>query len=190
LVDIDGDMQQETLAAELVINPTVKALVKAALALDAKEKELTEQLDELSGQAGRAGGESWGEAMSLIEALEAAPDPRDARLRLRLLLRQHVAEIWILVVPRSKTRRVAAVQVFFESGACRHYLIASQDAGYCRQGGWWACALDDAVKLGPRDLRQRVDAHKLETLLAGVNLEKLLADVQKQPTLKRGGGKL
>jgi DNA invertase Pin-like site-specific DNA recombinase len=161
--------QQETIAAELLIQKDIKALVKAAAALDAKEKELTEKLDEAKREAAHPAGECWGEAMSLIDALDAAPDPKDARLKLRMLLRQLVKEVWILVVPLTPTRRVAAAQVFFESGATRHYLIFCQGAGRGRKGGWWCRSLADVADPAELDLRRRGDAEALEEVLAEVD---------------------
>jgi hypothetical protein len=162
--------QQETIADELLTRKDARTLAKVADRLDAKEKELTEQLDLLRRKAGHSDGESWGEAMSLIDALDAAPDPKDARLKLRMLLRELVAEVWILVVPLTPTRRVAAVQVLFGSGARRDYLIYCQGAGRGRQGGWWARSLAETVKQGDLDLRKRDDAKKLEEVLATVKV--------------------
>jgi hypothetical protein len=89
---------------------------------------------------------------------------------------------------------LAAVQIWF-AGAERHrdYLVFHKatraNKSSCTESSWLACSLDDVVKLGPRDLRQQADAQKVEALLAGVGLEWLLAQMQKQPTLKRGGRK-
>ena len=44
--------------------------------------------------------EAWGQMSTLMDALDAAPDPVDARLRLRAGLRRVVSEIRLLVVPR------------------------------------------------------------------------------------------
>jgi DNA invertase Pin-like site-specific DNA recombinase len=165
--------QQERIAAEMMDNPSVKALVKAATALDAKEKELTEHLDELRRKAGRSDGEAWGEAMSLIDTLEAAPDPKEARLKLRFLLRETVADIWILVVPLTPTRRIAAVQVFFQTNARRDYLIFCQGAGHYRKGRSWAGSLADVAALGPMDLRKQEHARDLEQALAALDLNSL-----------------
>jgi hypothetical protein len=104
--------------------------------------------------------------MALVDAVQPAHEPgkKEARLKLRQLLRQLVNDIWILVAPLSKTRRVAAVQVFFESGARRDYLIFTQDAGNGRQAGAWVDSVDpeEAADL---DLRQREDAAAYEKRL-------------------------
>jgi hypothetical protein len=165
--------QQETIEAELLTRKDAKTLAKVADRLDAKEKELTEKLDELRRKAGHSDGESWGEAMSLIDALDAAPDPKDARLKLRMLLRQLVKDIWILVVPLTPTRRVAAVQVWFESGIHRDYLIHCQGAGFGRKGGWWARSLATVADPQDLDLRRREDAEALAEVLAEMDLADL-----------------
>jgi DNA invertase Pin-like site-specific DNA recombinase len=158
--------QQEAVSTELLLRKDAKTLAKVLDRLDAQEKELQEQLDLLRQKAAHPAGEQWGEAMSLIDALDLAPDKKEARLKLRGLLRQLVASIWILVVPLSPSRRVAAVQVFFESGARRDYLIHCQAAGHCRKGGWSVRSLADVVKLGPLDLRRREDASRLAAAFA------------------------
>jgi hypothetical protein len=164
--------QQDAIATELaMLGGESKTLAKAAALLDTREKELTEQLDQARAKSAHPAGECWGEAMSLIDALEAAPDPREARLKLRALLRQLVNEIWILVVPVSKAKRLAAVQVFFESGARRDYLIHSQDAGYCRKGGWTARSLPPEVTANLQlDLRRKNHAERLEKVLMKMEL--------------------
>jgi DNA invertase Pin-like site-specific DNA recombinase len=180
--------QNENIATEMIVNPKLKALVKAAEALDAKEKQLTEKLDDLRRQAGHSNGESWGEAMSLVDALEAAPDPKEARLKLRMLLRQHVTEIRILVVPKSPTRRLAWVQVFFASGVRRDYLIYCQAAGNHRPASVKVESKPDLT--APLDLRRRGDALKLKARLAAVTVETLAPTMRDLPALKEGGAEL
>ena len=99
--------------------------------------------------------EAWGEAKTLLAALDEAPDPTDARLRLRAVLRRVVESIHLLVVPRGRDR-LAAVQVTFtgcppvsdevpvdplEGGRYRRYLIVHRPAksnGKARVEGGWA----------------------------------------------------
>jgi hypothetical protein len=126
-----------------------------------------------------------------MEALGQAPDPEDARLRLRAALRRITEVAMLLIVPRGHAR-LCAVQFHFRGGAQRSYLLyycpAAKRFGKPTPAEWLACSLDDAAQLGPLDLRKRADAHKLEALLAGVGLEGLLAAMQPQPTLKKGKG--
>jgi DNA invertase Pin-like site-specific DNA recombinase len=164
--------QQEAVGLEL-LKGDVAVLAKAARALDAREKELKDQLNAAQQRAAHPAGEQWGEAMSLIDVLDTAPDPQDARLKLRALLGRRVDEIWLLVVPRSETRRLCAVEVFFAGGARRDYLILQQSAGNRRPGGWWARALADVADPGDLDLRRRDDAAALEKVLLAEDLERL-----------------
>jgi DNA invertase Pin-like site-specific DNA recombinase len=164
--------EQEKLAADL-LKGWSKALSKASRALDEREKELREQLAAAEAEAGNPAGECWGEAMSLIDALDTDPEPPARRVKLRSLLRQLVEEIWILVVPLSAMRRCAAVQVFFESGVCRHYLIFCQSGGRGREAFWQAWSLADVVQAGDLDLRKRQDAAALEKELLARDLVKL-----------------
>jgi DNA invertase Pin-like site-specific DNA recombinase len=168
-------LRQEKLAAELEAEVST-ALVKASRALDAREKELRERLAAAERQAAFPAGESWGEAMSVMDALDQAPDVGEARHKLQTLLRVLVKEIWLLVVPLSETRRVAVVQVFFQSGAVRHYLVFVQAAGYCRKGGWWSRSLAEVAGLAGEglDLRQRDHVRQLDKALAKVDLAAVL----------------
>lgn len=72
---------------------------------------------------------AWGEYRSLVDVLDRATDPTDARYRLRAALRRIVSGIWLLVVPRGRTR-AAVVQVRFASCEGRHrdYIIVHAPA--------------------------------------------------------------
>jgi hypothetical protein len=176
-----------------VLRGEVAALARVLRRLEEKKAQLAAGLAEARQKAANPLSECWGEAQTLLEALDAAPDQEEARLRLRAALRRIVAETRLLVVPRGRDR-LAAVQIWFAGGAKhRDYLILHRppkaNKSARTDGGWWCVSLADvAGQLGPRDLRQRADALKLEALLAGVGLEALLAAMQAQPTLKKGGG--
>jgi hypothetical protein len=166
------ESQQELLAKEL-LKGDVAALAKAARSLDAREKELREKLDEARAGAARPAGERWGEAMSLIDVLDNAPDPKAARLRLRSLLGRLVSEIQLLVVPLSAVRRLAAVQLHFENGAHRDVLLFCQAAGNGRRGYWWAKSFSEvalAGVAGSLDLRRRDHVRRLAAVLSTLPL--------------------
>src|SRR5262249_48087444 len=88
--------------------------------------------------------ETWGEVQSLAAALAGAPDPEDARRRLRSALRRIVEKIMLLVIPRRRDR-VAVVQVFFnrEKGHVgRDYQIwmgPDRATGRAKPSGWYRC---------------------------------------------------
>src|SRR5262249_28443028 len=109
--------------------------------------------------------------------LDNAPDPADARLRLRATLRHMIDSIWLLVVPRGFDR-LAAVQIWF--AGCkrrRDYLILhmrTRANGQVRTpGDWRVWSLADVVEEGDLDLRDRADAEALEGVLAGLDLDRL-----------------
>jgi DNA invertase Pin-like site-specific DNA recombinase len=156
--------------------------------LEARLCDLSKRLSEAQQKAANPLSATWGEMQALPKKLT-----EEQRLRLAVVLRQIIASVFLLVVKRGRDR-LAAVQIWF-AGAERHrdYLVFHKatraNKSSCTGSSWLACSLDDVVKLGPRDLRQTADAQKVEALLASVGLEWLLAQMEKQPTLKRGGGK-
>jgi DNA invertase Pin-like site-specific DNA recombinase len=144
-----------------------------------RKRALAEQLAEAKQEASSPAMEAWGQAKSLIETLDKAPDPDEARTRLRAAIRRIVDSIWMLVVPRGAAR-LAAVQIWFADGKHhRDYFIlhrkANGGAVESRPAQWWARSLADVVKPGALDLRKRADAARLEKLLAGVEIGDLEA---------------
>src|SRR5262249_45711882 len=83
-----------------LLHGDVAALARVLRQLEGRKAELVGQLAEARQQAACPLSESWGAAQSLLETLDAAADPDDARLRLRSALRRIVEEIWLLVVPK------------------------------------------------------------------------------------------
>ena len=161
------------LEAELA-NGDVAALARVLRGLEARKRELAEALAEARQKAAHPLSESWGEAQSLIEVLNSAPDPEDARLRLRSALRRMVDVIYLLVVPRGSVR-LAAVQIWFAGGKKhRDYLIVNKAAAYKRKGGWWARSLDPSLATDI-DLRDPASVQDLATTLERIDLDLLTA---------------
>lgn len=161
------------LEAEL-LNGDVAALAKVLRQLEAQKVDVAGRLAVAQQKAASPLAASWGECQSLLAALDAAPDPADARLRLRGVLRRLVEEIRLLVVPR-KTNRLAAVQVWFAGkGRCRTYLVLyrrPQSNGVVRkEGGWWARSFADVAAPDGLDLRDPGHARRLEAALARLDL--------------------
>jgi DNA invertase Pin-like site-specific DNA recombinase len=153
------------------------ALVDVLATIADEKKALTEQLREARQADALPLGDAWDECQTLIGALDAAPDPEDARLRLRAALRRIVEGIWCLFVARGALR-VAAVQVWFADGAThRDYLILHRPAvngfGGRKEGGWWSRSLASAVEPGDLDLRNREHAADLERALLSLDLKTL-----------------
>jgi DNA invertase Pin-like site-specific DNA recombinase len=117
---------------------------------------------------------AWSEAQSLLGVLEAAPDPQDARIRLRTALRQIVEGIWLLIVARG-TARLAACQVWFKGGGQRSYIFLycpprhnnrSQSAPEYMDSRSFA----DAALPGSLDLRRHDHVRRLEKALLEVEI--------------------
>jgi DNA invertase Pin-like site-specific DNA recombinase len=150
-------------------------LMKRVRDKEAEQRRLGAELAEAQRRAANPLSASWGEAQSLADALDRAPDQEEARLRLRSALRRIVDSIWLLVVPRGLAR-ICAVQVWFVGGQRhRDYLILHRQAqgggrAATRAGGWWARALASIIQHGDLDLRDRAAAASLEKVLAGVDV--------------------
>jgi hypothetical protein len=148
---------------------------KRVAELEARLADLAPRLALAREKAAHPLSECWGEAQSLIGALEKAADPEEARLRLRAALRRIVDSIWLLVVPRGRDR-LAAVQIWFAGGQRhRDYLILhrppkANQAGR-QEGESWAKSFANVAAPGDLDLRKRADAGKLAAVLEAVDLE-------------------
>ncbi len=176
LADVESSIR--LLEADLDKHGDSPALYKRLRAKEAERADMSARLDEARRKAAHPLSASWGEAHSLLAALDAAPDPEDARLRLRSALRRVVEEIRLLVVPRGRTR-LAAVQVYFSADGHRDYLLyyrpPQQTFGGRREGECWAKSLPPEVTGDELNLRDPGDAAKLETALAAVPLDALRA---------------
>jgi DNA invertase Pin-like site-specific DNA recombinase len=162
----------------------VSALADVLRELEARQRELAERDEAARQQAARPLVEAWTETKSLMTTLREAPDPHDARLRLRAALRRIVASIWVLIVPRGRVR-LAAVQIYFADGKrCRDYLIfyrppSANHIGTAYAAENHACSLAGVIKPGELDLRDRRHAEALERQLLGIDLEQLASEVAK-----------
>jgi hypothetical protein len=173
-----GELEAEMLTGDIA------ALVRVMRTLEEQRRTLAEKLDKARREAAHPLSEAWGDASALLKALDEAPDPREARLRLRAALRRIVDSICLLVVPRGRDR-LAAVQIWFAGNEeHRDYLIlhrpAKANASARTAGGWRVLSLADVVKLGPGDLRRPDQARRLEKVLGELDLaalEQLLSDM-------------
>jgi hypothetical protein len=155
----------------------VAALAKVLRQLEGQKRELGVKVAEARQKAAHPLSESWGQAKSLLSVLDNAPDPVDARLRLRSALRRIVDSIWMLVVPRGGDR-LAAVQIWFKDGnRCRDYLILHRprksNGRKCTEGGWSVRSLADVAQPGDLDLRDRDHAARLEAVVSAVETSDL-----------------
>jgi DNA invertase Pin-like site-specific DNA recombinase len=164
------------LEAEL-LDGDIPAVARVLKRLEDEKRELVEREAEARQKATRPLSAAWGEARSLIGALAKAPDPADARTRLRAVLKRMVDSVWLVTVPRGRDRLCAA-QVWFAGGKRhREYLIyhrpASVNFARAQKGGWWAKSLSQVISDGYLDLRDRAHARKLEQVLQDVDVAAL-----------------
>jgi DNA invertase Pin-like site-specific DNA recombinase len=119
------------LLADLDANGDSPLVLARLRAKEQRRAELAKLLEAARQKAANPLSASWGEAKTLLDALGSAPDPEDARLRLRSALRRIIDSIWVVIV-RHGLIRLAAVQVFFHGGSCpnlyRTYFIAHKQA--------------------------------------------------------------
>jgi hypothetical protein len=132
------------LAAARVGSTVWKALAARAEALDGREGELRLRVDECAEFVAAPPRDAARAVHTLIDALDAAEDKEDVRIRLRAALRRIVARVHVLVVPRGRERLLAA-QLDFADGGRRSYLVrrvGTLDGARCgtevrRFPGWW-----------------------------------------------------
>lgn len=112
---------------------------KRVAALETRKKELEASLLGARASAACPADAAWKEYGSLVDALDNAPDQRDARIRLRTILRRVIDSMWLLIVPRGRDR-VAVVQIDFVGGGRRSYLVwyhPTRNNGRATTPGWW-----------------------------------------------------
>jgi len=147
----------------------VAALARVLRSLEEQKRDVAAQLAEARVKAAHPLADSWGEVQSLAVALANAPDPEDARLRLRSVLRRLISEIRLLVIPKPKGHtRLAVAQIYFAGDGVRSYIIYHHPAHHSFAGHTpaqqWVKSLKELI---PKDfdLRKPADALRLEALL-------------------------
>jgi DNA invertase Pin-like site-specific DNA recombinase len=143
--------------------------------LEARQAELQEQIDAAEARSPDRLDGALLAAHTLIDAVAEAPDPDDARVRLRSALRRVVDSIQLLVVVRG-TARLAVAQFHFAGGRRRDLVILHRagcgNASAKRPSSWaaWSAASDAGWTA---DLRDRGQAGCLAELLREVPLDVL-----------------
>ncbi len=129
----DNEARSAAIEAELVRGGQVAALSRVLRQLEAEHKALAEQLAEAKQKASSPLGEAWQEFHSLAQALAAAPNRAEARVRLRQALRRTIEGVWCLFTGWGRAR-LAYVQVYFTGGRSREYLLYARPAHGSRDG--------------------------------------------------------
>lgn len=151
---------------------------KRVTVLEARKRDLVEKLAVAKQKAAHPVSESWGEAQTLIGALDTAPDQDDARIRLRGVLRRVVESIWMFVVPRGLDRWCVAQVFFHESGKYQTYLIlyrAARANGKARVDAKWYCrSFADVAGEGDKSLKDPITAALWAKLLEKMPLAAII----------------
>jgi DNA invertase Pin-like site-specific DNA recombinase len=144
---------------------------------EAEAKALMVKLAEARQREASPLNEAWGEYRSLLDILETAPDPEEARVMLRAALRRIVQSIWCVFVGRGAVR-LAGIQVWFAGGAHRDYLIVHRGGSGGSVGNrpaqWWARSLPSDMAKRGLDLRRKRDAKALSKFLTDVEVSSLV----------------
>jgi hypothetical protein len=176
LADIEARL--EAVQGQLVDGGDVPALAAAARALDARRVKAAAELAEAEREAASPLASAWGEYGSLVDILDAAPDPTDTRVRLRAALRRMVSGVWCLFVGRGRWR-LAAVQIWLAGGAHRDYLLlhrpAHKNPTSRRDARTQVWSFAEADVGGDLDLRNPAHARRLERELSSLNLADLMS---------------
>lgn len=172
LAEIDGRLAEIEKELE---RGEVRLLAERARRLEAERLRTADELAAARRDAASPLAEAWGTCRGLIGALESAPDPADARTRLKAAIARVVAEVWCLFVVRGESR-LAAVQVWFAGGEHRDYLICHRPAqdvgkGRSRPSAWSTRSFADGGGPDCLDLRDRTQAAEVAALLAGLELD-------------------
>lgn len=149
-----------------------RALTAVLREKETLEARLKQEIEEEQVKAAHKPEKDWAEFKDLAQALAAADDPEDARLRLRGVLRRVIESIWVLAVPRGRTR-LYSILINFGDGRIRDILLLYRPAAnhcegrwnYATAGNWETPDLSDREQAGqvedgllayPQDLLDRL----------------------------------
>lgn len=168
LAEVEAKIKK--LEAALLSGPEVETVVNVLRKLEAERAEVGDRLEAARRKAATPLGESWGECQSLAAALADAPDPEDARTRLRGAIRRITERMYCLFVsPPGRLLRLAAVQFHFAGGGRRSYLIEYRPARagtVVKPTRWLAWSFGEAGLSDGLDLADRKHAARLAAMLA------------------------
>jgi hypothetical protein len=169
--------QLDAIRAQLVEGGDVATLALAARELEARQSKLSDELAEARRQAASPLATAWADFGTLNDALAAAADQEDARVRLRSAMRRMIDGIWCVFASKGRWR-LAAVRVQFTGDGHRDYLIVHRpghrNPTSHREPKSWALDFADAAPAAARlDLRRQKDAAKVAKFLEALDLSGL-----------------
>jgi DNA invertase Pin-like site-specific DNA recombinase len=134
------------------VSPTIAEVIRD---FENTEQELVQTIKKAKEVEAKPLAVTWTETKSLLEALDQAPDVKEARLRLRLAIRRIVQSIYMLVIPHN-ANRYAWVQINFEGGGVRFCEIYHRRASRGHAARCWMSSTKHV------DLNQLLDIRKPE----------------------------
>lgn len=147
----------------------IRAVIDKLREWEGEEKALTAALSAVRQEKANPLTRAWAECHTLLDALAAAPDPAEARTRLRAAIRRIVSGVWCVFLAEGQDR-VAAIQVWFKGGGHRDYLVYHRrghgNATASRKSKSWVTSVEFEGEEGGLDLRRPEHAHELERVLA------------------------
>jgi hypothetical protein len=154
------------LEADLDENGESPALFKRLRQREAQRVELAAQLAQARARAAHPLSESWGEAQSLLNAVVSAPNQLEARTRLRAALRRVVQSVYCVFTGGRGQAHLAYVQVFFEGGRSREYLVchvpANGNGNYLKPAKWAVTTWSDKWGTDQADYSLKDNPHRAE----------------------------
>ena len=166
LTAINHKIQQTQARVAQADDPTV--FLDLLDQLGKERKAVVADLERARGKAADEAGDTFGECVSLIGLLADADghEREELRRRMKAALRRLVKETFVLPVRRSKFCLLVAVQLWFQGGQHRDYLIAIG-----RPGQWQARSLPPDLASSGFDLRKPAHAADLAGALEQVDLD-------------------
>ncbi len=110
------DAEIRKMVADMDKNGFSDSLGKRVRSLETRLAEIARQLEAARQRAANPLSAAWGEAKTLLVALDSAADQEDVRVRLKAVLQRIVRSIWLRIVPRGRDR-YAVVRIVFSPDA-------------------------------------------------------------------------
>lgn len=170
LADTEGRI--EKVKARLLTDADIDPLVDVLRTLEADREKTAGELAAARRETAAPLSEAWGECRSLAEAVTGAADRADTLTRLRSALRRVVEEVRCLFVARGRVR-LAAVQMWFDGGRHRDFLIVSVPRlntwSATREASWHVRSFAEVADRDDLDLRKSKHVAALEKVLTSID---------------------
>jgi DNA invertase Pin-like site-specific DNA recombinase len=183
LLDIDTRLERAKQRAQAADD--FDAFLDLIQRLQGERRQVSQKIAELREEEERQQSADLGAAHSLIDLLSKTPAEKKPELRQRLKarIRQFIASMWVVTVPKGRNRLIA-LQIWFNDGMrCRDYLIlhkppsrrkqnqsSAKRHGEASQSSTWAArSLARTAAADKLDLRTPRHARRLAKALAGMD---------------------